>query len=77
MATAARDAGVSRAAVAKKSRLVASGAGPYGALSCFFRVIREIARPLVEARWCLNAKVYPVFSQNRSAQSQFSPAAAR
>jgi len=45
MGTAARDAGVSRAAVPKKSRLVASGAGLYEALSCFFRVIGEIAVP--------------------------------
>jgi len=50
MGTAARDAGVSRAAVPKKSRLVASGADPYGALSCFFRVIREIAVPQAAAR---------------------------
>ena len=42
--------GVSRAAVPKNSRLVASGADPYEALSCFFRVIGEIAVPLAAAR---------------------------
>ena len=45
MGTAARETPASRAAVPKSSRLVASGAGPYGALSCFFRVIREIVVP--------------------------------
>jgi len=69
MGTAARETSASRAAVPKESRLVASGADPYGALSCFFRVIREIAVPLVAARWCLNAKVYRAVSQYRSAQS--------
>jgi hypothetical protein len=50
MGTVARDAGVSRAAVPKKSRLVASGAGPYGAVSCFFRVIRPIVVLTARAR---------------------------
>ena len=53
------------------------GSRPYRVLSCFFRVIREIAVPLVAARWCLNARVYPVVSQYRSAQSQSPPAPAQ
>ena len=69
MGTAARETSASRAAVPKESRLVASGADPYGALSCFFRVIREIAVPQAPARRCLNEKPYPVVSQYRSAQS--------
>ncbi len=45
MGTAARDAGASRAAVSKESRLVARGAGFYRAVSCCFRFIRPIAVP--------------------------------
>ena len=45
MGTAARETSASRAAVPKESRLVASGADPYGALSCFFRFIRVIVVP--------------------------------
>jgi len=56
MGTAARDAGVSRAAVPKKSRLVANGADPYEALSCFFRVIGEIAVPTGPAQRCRECK---------------------
>jgi len=45
MGTAARETPASRAAVPKESRLVASGADPYGALSCFFHFIRVIVVP--------------------------------
>ena len=45
MGTAARETSASRAAVPKESRLGASGADPYGALSCFFRFIRVIVVP--------------------------------
>ncbi len=64
MGTAARETPASRAAVPKKSRLVASGAGPYGALSCFFRVIRPIAVLTGPAQRCGNAKPYPAVSQS-------------